>query len=85
MVAATSPQPGQRSTTPAEALRVDALRIVSHADQQLGGALDERRRAAHVDLRAIGWRRPDGGDHSSVDPAGEAGPVIRPFARQRDV
>src|SRR4051794_28789718 len=65
----------------AEALGVDRVGIVATLDQQLGDALDEGGRPAHVAARALARR--ELGEHPRVDAPRPAGPPGRRLARVR--
>src|SRR5439155_2013059 len=61
-----------------EALGLDSQRLVAELHEGFCNCFDERRRAAHVDLRPLGRRRPDLRQHLGVDAprvAAPAGPL----------
>src|SRR5207248_1273297 len=66
-----------------EAFGLDRRRIVPEADERRRHSLDERRRAADVDVRALGGIEADLGQHLGVDAARVAAPAGRRLAGKR--
>ena len=59
----------------AEALGMDRAGAVVHLDEQVGGMLDERRRAADEDSRLLAGARSHRGEHVGVHAPVDAGPA----------